>query len=91
MPEAEACYRQALVVKPAYPEACYNLGNVLRALGRLAEAEAAYRRAAELRPSDFDARNNLGTTLRDLGRLAEAEACHRQALCAATGQSRGPQ
>src|SRR5688500_19956940 len=38
-------YEQALKVKPEFPEAEFQRGNALAALGKLAEAEGAFRRA----------------------------------------------
>ena len=41
--DAEACFARALQLRPDYVTAHYNLGNVLRELGRLDEAIASYR------------------------------------------------
>jgi protein O-GlcNAc transferase len=57
-----------------------NLGNALKAQGRLDEAGACYRRALGLKPGDTVARNNLGTVLKALGRLDEAVACYERVL-----------
>ncbi|UCV04574.1 tetratricopeptide repeat protein [Dechloromonas denitrificans] len=78
--EAEASYRQALVLKAGDPVTHYNLGVVLQEQGRWAEAEAAYRQAVLLRPDFAQAYYNLGTVLEDQGRLAAAERCYRQAI-----------
>ena len=77
--EAEANCREALRLRPAYPEAHTNLGNALRDLGRPAEAEASCREALRLRPDYSDAHSNLGAALYILGRPAEAEASCREA------------
>ncbi len=37
-----ACYRRAIALQPAFPEAHNNLGNALREAGRLEEAVACY-------------------------------------------------
>ena len=47
-PEAVACCRRALELKPDYADAAYNLGNALAAQGKLEEAVACYRRALEV-------------------------------------------
>ena len=47
--EAEAGFRQALIIRPDYAEAHNNLGSILREQGRLADAEASYRQAASLK------------------------------------------
>jgi predicted O-linked N-acetylglucosamine transferase (SPINDLY family) len=53
--EARAAFEQALIHKPDFPEACYNLGNAARELGDLTGAIAAYRNALRLRPDYADA------------------------------------
>ena len=47
---AEAEWRRALELDPAYAKAHYNLGSALAAEGRAAEAERHFRRAVELDP-----------------------------------------
>ncbi|MCM3873301.1 MAG: tetratricopeptide repeat protein, partial [Pyrinomonadaceae bacterium] len=42
-------YEEALKVKPEFPEAEFQMGNVLASLGRSGEAESAFRRAIKLR------------------------------------------
>ncbi|HVW22220.1 MAG TPA: tetratricopeptide repeat protein [Opitutaceae bacterium] len=66
--EALPHYREALRLKPAYPEACDNLGTALARLGRLEEAAAEYREALRLKPDYPRARSNLRVVLRALGR-----------------------
>ena len=77
---SEASCRQAISLKPGFPEAHSNLGITLRDLGRLEEAEASYRKAIALKPDYAEAHNNLGVTLRDLGRSKDAEASYRKAI-----------
>ncbi len=60
--------------------ACYNLGNALRAQGKLDEAAASYRRAIALWPDLAEAHNNLGSTLQDLAQPEAAAECYRRAL-----------
>lgn len=78
--EAAACYRQAITLKPQFPEAHYNLGNVHQEQRRIDEAIACYQQALALRPGYAEALNNLGHALQDQGKLDEAIACYRQAL-----------
>src|SRR5262249_36495997 len=74
--EAEACYRECLRLKPAYPLAYHNLGTALGEQGRLADAEASYREALRLDPKSLDALGNLVTILMDQGQAeAATEAC----------------
>ena len=53
--EAEVCYKQAIVLKPDFAAAHYNLGNTLQELGRLDESEASYKQAIALKPDFIDA------------------------------------
>jgi hypothetical protein len=78
--EAAASYREALRLRPNYPEAHTNLGRALYELGRPAEAEASCREALRLRPNYPEAHNDLGNALYGLGRPAEAAASYREAL-----------
>ncbi|MEA3124388.1 MAG: hypothetical protein QOD67_1407, partial [Caballeronia sp.] len=80
LPEAEAAYGQALLIRPDSVEAHNNLGNVLWALRRLPDAVAAYRRALALRPDLAEAHHNLGNVLKELCHLTDAEASFRRAL-----------
>ena len=52
------CYRRALELDPAFPEAHNNLGSLLKDLGRLDEAACHYDRAVDLRPDYFAAYSN---------------------------------
>ena len=72
--EADALYREVLVVRPESVRTWVNLGNVAADLGRRAESETAYRRALAIAPDDRDALNNLAWLLLGEGtRLEEAE------------------
>jgi predicted O-linked N-acetylglucosamine transferase (SPINDLY family) len=57
-----------------------NLGEVYRALRRIAEAVACYRRALELKPDYASAHNNLGIAFKEQGMPEDAVACYRRAL-----------
>ena len=72
--------REALRLRPDYPEAHYNLGLLLSGLKRYDEAEKEYREALRLRPDYPAAHNNLGNLLSDLKRYEDAEREYREAL-----------
>ncbi len=72
--EAAAKFRQAAELDPAYADAPYNLGGVLRKLGRTAEAIDFFRRAVAGRPDFADARAQLAASLEETGRVEEARA-----------------
>ena len=82
--DAVTSYRAALAQRE-FPEACANLGNALRKLGRLDEAAAACERALELRPGFSAALCNLGLVRKDQDRTAAAVDCFRQAIAADPG------
>ena len=60
-------FRQALELKPNYPEAHYNLGTALKQQGDLTAAIAYYNSALQLKPNYPQAHNNLGTALKEQG------------------------
>ena len=63
---------------PRFADAHMNLGNALRAAGRLADAADSYRRAIALKPDFAAAHCNLGLALVDQGMFAlGAESCRR--------------
>ena len=78
--ESAACFQQALRLKPDYPDAHNNLGNVLEKQDKLEEALACYQQALRLRPNYPEAHYNLGIVLARQGRLDEAIASYQQAL-----------
>lgn len=82
-PEAEADYRHALQVRPGYPEAHNNLGQLLARTGRSNEALSEFDKALDINlyMEPWVARCNKGQTLFQLGRkeegLAEMRTCIR--------------
>ena len=78
--EAERAYRQALRLSGPVAQTCFNLGNVLYALGRKGQAAERFSQAAELLPDYADAWNNLGNVLQELGQHDDAVAALRRAV-----------
>ena len=78
--EALEHFQSAATLLPQSAETQYNLGKILREVGRNAEAADAFSRAIALNPNLGPAYNNLANTLRDLGRLEEAERYYLQSL-----------
>ena len=77
---AEAAYRAALEMDPAYAPAHAGLGNVLRERGHLDDALAHCRRAVELAPEYAIGHADLGRVLQEMRRFDEAMAAYRAAL-----------
>jgi tetratricopeptide (TPR) repeat protein len=79
---AERLYRRIMRIDPDDPAAAFNLGNLLRALGRKVEAEAAYRAATKADPRFAEAWYNLAAMLDDQRQPDKAVACLERALVA---------
>ncbi|HZZ80701.1 MAG TPA: tetratricopeptide repeat protein, partial [Gemmataceae bacterium] len=77
--DAMHAYRQALAVGGLDPDICFNLANVLYAVGQRVAAIERWRTAVEIDPDYAEAWNNLGVALGEAGRMGEA----RQALATA--------
>jgi len=73
-------YNEAIRVRPEFPEAEFQKGNVLTTLGRSAEAESSFRRAIELRKSWSLPYSALGALLARLNRDKDAEPLLREAI-----------
>jgi Tfp pilus assembly protein PilF len=71
---AEAAYRRALALDPAFTPASVNLADLLRLAGRDAEGERVLREALARAPQSADLRHALGLGLVRLERPAEALA-----------------
>jgi Flp pilus assembly protein TadD len=71
---AETAHREALRLRPAFPEAWNGLGFALRQQGRYADSVRAYQEALRLRPDYPQALEYLGEAYVRLGRLDDAKA-----------------
>lgn len=80
LPEAMAHFRRAVALRPRYPQAEVNVGDVLVQTGHPADALAWYRRAVAERPAYAEAHAYLGFALAACGRPAEAAAEYRTAI-----------
>ncbi|MGA3065502.1 MAG: tetratricopeptide repeat protein [Tepidisphaeraceae bacterium] len=77
---AAEMFRRALAIKPQWPEAHSNLGNVLQALGQYPQSIAAYQQALSLRPNFPECLSNFSNALRSCGEFDQAIAAARKAL-----------
>ncbi len=80
--EAAEAYRRALVMRPDFPDARFNLGNTLRDLGLTDEAEREYRMAVAVDPAMAVAWYNLADLLENEDRYEETAVCLERALSA---------
>jgi tetratricopeptide (TPR) repeat protein len=78
--EATEHYREAMRLKPDYPESYNDYGNVLARMGRWDEAALQYAQALKVRPSFAAAQKNWGLAMNDAGRYGQAADHFRQAL-----------
>lgn len=69
-----------LQIKPDHAVTHYNLGIILKELGRHGEAIDCFIKAVQINPGYADAHNNLGNSFRELGRYDEAHRHYRKAL-----------
>jgi tetratricopeptide (TPR) repeat protein len=77
---AEQAFRRALKIRPAFAEAHYNLGKVLRNQGKLAESLREYERAHALEPLAVPIQLGLAMILRLNGKSERALAMLRVAM-----------
>lgn len=70
--EARNLITQALAIDGSSSEAHNNLGNVLRALGKLEEAILSYNRATQINPRNAGALSNRAIVLMDQNKYVEA-------------------
>src|SRR5205823_3111275 len=76
---AEAYYRLALSVDPAFPSALYNLALVRTDAGATTEAIDLLNRLLVVEPQNAAGHVNLGRVLAATGRTAEAQAEYQKA------------
>ena len=73
-------YKQALKIKPDFPEAYNNMGIALKNKGNLDAAIHSYEQALKIKPDYADAYYNMGNALKDKGELDAALESYEQAL-----------
>lgn len=78
--EAIRLISQAIKLKNDSHLMHFNLGNALRAAGKLEEASNAFRAALVLSSNNLEALKNLGNTYKERNMMAEAIGCYDQIL-----------
>ncbi len=77
---SEKAFRKAVRFNSKYADAHSNLGNILRARGKVEEAIKCYKFSLKLNPNFAEAHNNLGNMLKDKNNVADAIKCYREAI-----------
>jgi tetratricopeptide (TPR) repeat protein len=77
---AQAAYEHALAIRPAYPDALNNLGNLLARAGRIAQARERFAAAVAVDPRHANAQLNLGKALVAEGKPTDAVPHLEQAV-----------
>jgi protein O-mannosyl-transferase len=80
IPDAISNFESALVLKPAYPQAFYNMGRAFQTNNQPDVAADCFQRALALDPGVADIHYKLGNALVQLGRPAQAIDQYSQAL-----------
>ncbi len=65
-------FKEALRLRPEFPEANYNMGHMVAMSGKLDEARDYFRKAIRLKPDYAEAHNGLGAVFFQQGNLGEA-------------------
>ena len=77
---ASDSFLRAISLRPEYPEALYNLGNVFAQQFRLKEAVDSFQKAINLKPDYLEALINLGNTFTQQEKPNRAIHCYKEAL-----------
>tara|TARA_B100000073_G_C23741671_1_gene573896 strand:- start:512 stop:2638 length:2127 start_codon:yes stop_codon:yes gene_type:complete len=77
---SENAFRKAVMLKANYADAHNNLGNVLKAQGRLKEATKCFKTALKINPDFAEAYNNLGIALKEQRNTSGAILAYKKAL-----------
>ncbi|CAK0765981.1 protein O-GlcNAc transferase [Azospirillaceae bacterium] len=77
---AKEHYRAALMLRPDFPEALYNLGLTFLQEREIPQAKEHLERAASLAPEDVEIRVALGLCLLEMGQIQKAESHLHSAL-----------
>lgn len=78
--QAAECFQNALRLRPNNTETHNNLGNALKALGKLDDAAECYRQAIRVDANHALAHFNLGSLSHQQKRLDDAVTCYRNVL-----------
>ena len=78
--ESLSSYQQAVKINPNDANAHYNLGLILKKLGKSEEAKNSYQKAIEINPNFTAAYNNLGVVFKELGEFKKAISSYLKAI-----------
>ena len=77
---AVKCFEKAVVIKPDFADAHYNLGLSLQELNQLDAAVKSYQVTLALQNNYFKAHNNLGIIYKEFGQMGDAVKSFEQAI-----------
>ena len=77
---AENLYKEVLNANPTHEASHYNLGNVLKELGKYQKAISCYEKAIQINPLHSGVYINLGTVFKQLGEFQNAINCYEKAI-----------
>ena len=78
--QAVNAYKKAILIKPDYVDAHYNMGIALQDLGDYEKSIKAYKKAISLKPDYADAYCNMGISLHDLGDYNKSVEAYKKAI-----------
>ena len=78
--QAIIAYKKAILIKPDYTDAYYNMGIALQDQGKLDEAIEAFKKAIFLKPDYSEAYCNMGNALQDQGKLDKAIESYKKSI-----------
>ena len=73
-------YEKAIIIKPDYAKAHFNLGGTFQDMGQLDSSVKSYEKAIDIEPNYAEAHNNIGNVLRELGQLDSAIRYYEKTL-----------
>ena len=73
-------YEKAIIIKPDYAKAHFNLGGTFQDIGQLNSSVKSYEKAINIEPNYAEAHNNIGNVLKELGQLDSAISYYKKTI-----------
>ena len=78
--KAQSIYKEIIKINSQLPKVYYNLGNILKDLGKYEQAINCYERVIEIDPQNISAINNLGVSYREIKEYQKAISYFNQTI-----------